>query len=189
MADSFALALDEWTAYYALMGGAAATLLGLLFVAVSFRLNIFREQAVADVRAFAGFACGAFLMGIAVPGLALAPHEHPGTLATTLSVAALAGLLGSIRIDRLWTMLNPAANPAAAARTAWQGRLYGLVMAAPYVGLAVVAALLWRAQPSALGWLAIVEGLLLALGTAAAWLLLSNAGASDQTRGEDHAPL
>jgi hypothetical protein len=41
MDNTFSQALSEWTAFYALMGGAAATLLGLLFVAVSVRLNIF----------------------------------------------------------------------------------------------------------------------------------------------------
>ena len=52
MNGAFADALDQWTTYFALMGGAAATLLGLLFVAVSLRLNIFhrREVPISEVK-------------------------------------------------------------------------------------------------------------------------------------------
>ena len=65
MDNAFSQALAEWTAFYALMGGAAATLLGLLFVAVSLRLNIFHQRQVADVRDFAAFTFGTFLVAIA----------------------------------------------------------------------------------------------------------------------------
>ena len=61
MDDAFSQALADWTAFYALMGGAAATLLGLLFVAVSVRLNIFHQREVADVRDFAAFTFGTSL--------------------------------------------------------------------------------------------------------------------------------
>ena len=77
MDDAFAQALAEWTAFYALMGGAAATLLGLLFVAVSVRLNIFHQRQVADVRDFAAFTFGTFLVAIAVAGLAHCPARTP----------------------------------------------------------------------------------------------------------------
>jgi hypothetical protein len=36
--------------------------------------------------------------------------------------------------------------------------------------------LLWRSHPAALGWLAIVEGWLLVMGTVAAWVMVSHAG-------------
>jgi hypothetical protein len=82
MDNAFSQALAEWTASYALMGGAAATLLGLLFVAVSVRLNIFHQHEVADVRDFAEFTFGTFLVAIAVAGFAIAPHAHRFSLAS-----------------------------------------------------------------------------------------------------------
>ena len=84
MDDAFSQSLADWTAFYALMGGAAATLLGLLFVALSVRLNIFHQREVADVRDFAAFTFGTFLVAIAVAGLAIAPHAHRSTLALSL---------------------------------------------------------------------------------------------------------
>jgi len=93
MDDAFSQALDDWTAFYALMGGAAATLLGLLFVAVSVRLNIFHQREVADVRDFAAFTFGTFLVAIAVAGFAIAPHAHRFTLALSLLLVSLAAFV------------------------------------------------------------------------------------------------
>ena len=49
-------------------------------------------------------------------------------------------------------------------------------MSGPYAGLIAVVALLWRSHPGALGWLAVVEGWFLVMGTVAAWVMLSHAG-------------
>ena len=178
--DIFSQALAEWTAYYALMGGAAATLLGLLFVAVSLRLNIFHQREVADVRNFAAFTFGTFLVGIAVAGLALAPHARPFTLALPLLLVGIAAFAAIFRIARLWIRLNdrgagsrPGPTPAD-----WRSWAYFLGMSGPFGGLIAVVALLWRSHPAALGVLAIVEGWLLIMGTVAAWVMLSHAGST-----------
>ena len=183
MDDTFSQALAEWTAYYALMGGAAATLLGLLFVAVSVRLTIFHQRQVADVRDFAAFTFGTFLVAIAVSGLALAPHAHPFSLALSLLLVGIAAFLAIFRIARLWMRLNAPATGSHSGPTSgeWQGRVYFLGMSAPYAGLTAVVALLWRSHPAALGWLAIVEGWLLVMGTVAAWVMLSHAGGGSAT--------
>ncbi len=175
---TFEQALGEWTAFYALMGGAAATLLGLLFVAVSVRLNIFHQRQVVDVRDFAAFTFGTFLVAIAVAGLALAPHTHRFTLALSLLLVGIAAFFAIMWIARLWIRLNAPATGPRPGYTAgeWQGWAYFFGMSGPYVGLIAVVALLWRSHPAALGWLAVVEGWLLVMGTVAAWVMLSHAG-------------
>jgi hypothetical protein len=60
-------------------------------------------------------------------------------------------------------------------------------MSGPYAGLIAVVVLLWRSHPSALGWLAVVEGWLLITGTVAAWVMLSHAGASASADTSDNA--
>jgi hypothetical protein len=180
MDDAFSQALADWTAFYALMGGAAATLLGLLFVAVSLRLNIFHQRQVADVRDFAAFTFGTFLVAIAVAGFAIAPHAHRFSLALSLLLVSIAAFLAIAWISRLWIRLNAPA-PGARPRYAlgdWRGWAYFLGMSGPYAGLIVAVVLLWRSHPAALGWLAIVEGWLLVMGTVAAWVMLSHAGAA-----------
>ena len=185
MDDAFSQALANWTAFYALMGGAAATLLGLLFVAVSVRLNIFHQREVADVRDFAAFTFGTFLVAIAVAGFAIAPHAHRFTLALSLLLVSLAAFVAITGIARLWLRLNaPAAGPRPGFTSGdWRGWAYFLGMSGPYAGLIAVVVLLWRSHPSALGWLAVVEGWLLITGTVAAWVMLSHAG-GDATSGE-----
>ncbi len=178
MDETFSQALSEWTAFYALMGGAAATLLGLLFVAVSVRLNIFHQRQVADVRDFAAFTFGTFLVAIVVAGLAIAPHAHRFTLALSLLLVGIAAFCAIAVIARLWIRLNfpaPGSRPdyASDERRGWA---YLLGMSGPYAGLIAVVALLWRSHPAALGWLAVVEGWLLVMGTVAAWVMLSHAG-------------
>ena len=182
---TFEQALAEWTAFYALMGGAAATLLGLLFVSVSLRLNIFHQRQVADVRDFAAFTFGTFLVAIAVAGLAIAPHAHRFTLALSLLLVGIAGFFAIAVIARLWIRLNVPATGArpGSAPDERRGWAYLLGMGGPYTGLLAVAALLWRSHPSALGWLAVVEGWLLVTGTVAAWVMLSHAG-GDATSGD-----
>lgn len=178
MDEAFSQSLTEWTAFFALMGGAAATLLGLLFVAVSVRLNIFHQRQVADVRDFAAFTFGTFLVAIAVAGLAIAPHARQLTLALSLLLVGVAAFVAIAWIARLWIRLNFPAAGSRSRSTAdeWRGRAYMLGMSGPYAGLIAVAALLWQSHPEALGWLAVVEGWLLVMGTVAAWVMLSHAG-------------
>ena len=178
MDDAFSQALTEWTAFYALMGGAAATLLGLLFVAVSVRLNIFHQRQVADVRDFAAFTFGTFLVAIAVAGFAIAPHAHRFSLALSLLLVSIAAFAAIAWISRLWIRLNVRAAGTRPGYTSgdWRGLAYFLLMSGPYIGLVAVVVLLWRSHPSALGWLAVVEGWLLVMGTVAAWVMLSHAG-------------
>jgi hypothetical protein len=66
--------------------------------------------------------------------------------------------------------------------------VYFLGMSGPYVGLIAVVALLWRSHPAALGWLAVVEGSLLVMGTVAAWVMLSHAGGAPASADTSDTP-
>lgn len=190
MDEAFSRALAEWTAFFTLMGGAAATLLGLLFVALSVRLNIFHQRQVADVRDFAAFTFGTFLVAIAVAGLAIAPHAHRFTLAFSLLLVGIAAFFAIAWIARLWIRLNIPATGSRPGYTPgeWRGWAYMLGMSGPYAGLIAVVVLLWRSHPGALGWLAIVEGWLLVMGTVAAWVMLSHAGGASASGDTSDAP-
>jgi tellurite resistance protein TehA-like permease len=187
MDDGFSRSLDDWTAYFALMGGAAATLLGLLFVAVSLRLNIFHQRAVADVRDFAALTMGTFLAAMAVAGAALAPHEQRTYLVLALLVIGVAGMLAMALIARVSFALSRAATGPDAPNPLgrWKVKPYALLAAGPYAAVIVAALLLWREHPYGLGWLAISEGWLLGAGTLTAWILLAHAGLEGGTPPSD----
>ena len=186
MDEAFTRALEEWSGFYTLVGGAAATLLGLLFVALSLRLNVFHDQAVADIRAFATFTFSTFLLALVLAALAVAPPEQGSALAVALGLIALTGLLLTAGVARVWLRLNHAGagrGPGPAARRQeWVP--YFLGMSTPYLGVLVAAGLVGTRHPDALGWLALSEGGLLVMGTVAAWVMLSHArtaGAGDGT--------
>ena len=173
MDAAFAADLAAWGPFWAAAAGAAATLLGLLFVAVSLRLDLFRRHEVADVRDFAAYTFGGFLAALAVAGLALAPHQRPSTLALPLLGLGLAGLAGAAWVVREWARLNPAGGGPNRRR----GWVVVAAAAAPFAGLVAVAFALPGGRGWALAGLAAAEGLLLGTATAGAWLLLTRAGA------------
>jgi hypothetical protein len=177
MDDAFTAALADWNAFFAFAGGAAATLLGLLFVALSLRLDIFRRQEVADVRDFAAFTFASFLTALVVAGLALAPHQHARSLALPLLVLGGVGVVVAIFLAREWIRLNPGSEPTHPGPNPdnWQGWIFIAMITSPAPGLALVALLLWQGHAEALFGLALVEGLLLVTATISAWIMFSRA--------------
>ncbi|MFN8590569.1 MAG: hypothetical protein U0031_03830 [Thermomicrobiales bacterium] len=168
--------LDQWTGYFTLAGGAAATLLGLLFVAVSMRLEIFRQGPGSHVRLFASFTFSQFLIAAAIAGMALSPHENPNRLATALGITAVCGVVTALN----WVRLSVAKYTADKElfHDPWRSWLTMLAAALTFAGLLVDSWLLYNRRANALSGLAILDAALLAVGTHAAWVMLSHAGQS-----------
>src|SRR5438046_4109918 len=91
MAGTFDQALSTWQGFYTYLGAVSATLLGLLFVAVSLRLNLFTQQQVRDVRDFAFLTFGTFFGLILVAALFLIPHQSRVGLGLPLMLLGLVG--------------------------------------------------------------------------------------------------
>lgn len=177
MDGAFADTLADWIPFYALAGAAAATLLGLLFVAASLRLTIFRNPDTADVSYFATFIFANMIGAMIVPGLALVPHESPGSLVVPLFVLGLIGVIMLITLLRLTYRLNPKNASPNPGITPWTlaGRALLLAMLAPVALLLISAWLIAVSHPAAFMALACTEGLLLLLPTSSAWLLVTHA--------------
>ncbi|MDQ2651951.1 MAG: hypothetical protein M3Z20_02805 [Chloroflexota bacterium] len=177
MDSAFADALADWVPFYALAGAAAATLLGLLFVAVSLRLAIFRDPETADVSYFATFIFANMLGALIVSGLALVPHESSRSLAIPLVVLGVIGLIMLATLIRLTYRLNPrnaAPNPGITPWTLSGWALLGSMLA-PVVLMLISAWLVAVGDDAAFRVLALTEGLLLILPTGSAWLLVTHA--------------
>ncbi|MCA9877930.1 MAG: hypothetical protein KC442_09110 [Thermomicrobiales bacterium] len=177
MDGPLAQALTDWIPFYALAGAAAATLLGLLFVAASLRLAIFRDPHTADVSFFASFIFATMLGAMIVAGLALVPHQHRWSLVWPLASLGAAGVVMTVVLFRLWVRLNP---PGESGRSrlnpwTWTGKVLMVTMASPAVVLLLACWLMVVGRDSALFVLAIAEGLLLILPTGCAWLLVTHA--------------
>jgi hypothetical protein len=185
MNDVLAQELTDWDGYYTVVGGMAATLIGLLFVAVSLRLDIFRTQGLADVRRFATCIFCAFLVVIVIAALALAPHPGRNSVVVILTFASLVALILIGRWGYAWIQVNlrqGTASPRKVLGTQppWQGAATLALLIAPYVGILGTVWLVATRHALALGALAVSAGALLVLGTIAAWIMVSLAGAATE---------
>jgi hypothetical protein len=163
-------ALADWSDFYVALAGASAALLGLLFVALSLRLNLFSRPEVADVRAFAVLTFGHFLVLVIIALLGLAPSTSARGLG--LSLGAL-GLLGAGWLGYLaWLSYR---LRAASEHVEWWRWAFFATILATYSGLVAVGAALLGGHLGALDWLLAVVIALLVLGAVGAWVLLSHA--------------
>jgi len=95
MGPSLAELLHEWHDFYVLVGTASATLVGLMFVAVSIGTAIFNEDRSAGVTAFITPTVMHFAAVLFACLLATMPTHTWGTLGGLLGAGALAGSISS----------------------------------------------------------------------------------------------
>ena len=178
METAFQAELDQWGAYFGFVGTGAVTLLGLLFIAVSLRLNIFRDQNVADVRDFTRLTLFSFLAPMAITGLAVMPHEQPLMLALPLLLVSVVGVVASIILVREWVALNRGQDSSARGVQPGEARgwIYVGLVGLEYLALSVVAVLFLTGSGAGFVTLAGVQGWMVLNGTVNAWVVLTNAG-------------
>jgi hypothetical protein len=171
--ESIEQALAGWQSFYAYLGVVAATLLGLLFVSISLRLNIFRQQEIRDVRDFAFLTFGSFFCLILVSGLFLIPHQTRVGLGLPLAILGLLGSAGAAYIALESHLLNTGAH----ALSWWSWAAWAPVEFT-YLGLLTIGLMFLEGRTDVFGWLVLVDAGLLTVATASAWVLLSHAGSS-----------
>lgn len=140
-------ALKEWRDFYLLVGTAGATLLALLFVAVSLGTGYLTEERQAGTRTFMSPVVIHFTSVFFLSAIAMAPAHNATFFATLIGVTALVGATIStiITVRVLRTDMT----------NYWQDYCaYGLLPLLGYVALLAAAALICRAQEIGLDVLA-----------------------------------
>jgi hypothetical protein len=168
--QSFADAIAQWSDFHTFLGSAAFTLLGLLFVALSLRLNIFHRRELADVRDFALLTFANFFVVMLIALLFLIPAQQRAGVAVPLGVMGALGLFGIVLLLREARRVNQGPYALTWWRLAWFG-----CAALPYGALIVIAAALLNDETRTLYLLAAVEVSLIAISTFNTWALLSRA--------------
>src|SRR5262245_40514031 len=102
MNSSLAELVDDWHDFDPLIGTAAATLVGLMFVAASIGASVFTEKSRAAMQAFISPTVVHFTTVLVIAVLAVVPTHEWVTLAGLL---ALVGLAGAIYSAKLWIQL------------------------------------------------------------------------------------
>lgn len=151
MDRSFADALHGWQNFYFMIGGAAAALVGVLFVAVSLGAHLVSAETATEISTFVTPILFSFLSVLGIACLMLVPTEAPAFIAAGLLAVGAVGLGRVVQVLRgmlrlttrqvihrshwLWHVSLPGLSYALLAGTA-----AGLLADEPALGLPGVAA-------------------------------------------------
>jgi hypothetical protein len=82
--DAFAQAIEGWHDFYMMVGTAAATLIGLLFVSLSLNVDVITHEPNADLRVLAAQTFTSFICVLIFAVLFLIPRQGPQGLGLPL---------------------------------------------------------------------------------------------------------
>lgn len=94
--DDFSQFVSSWETYYLLSGTAAATLIGLLFVAISVGQESFRARASTHLQLFGGLTFNSFFYVLLISILFLIPGMNEWGLGLPLLFLGLSALIGAV---------------------------------------------------------------------------------------------
>lgn len=163
--DPFAETVTGWHDFYIMVGTAAATLVGLLFVGLSLNIEMFRREETRDLRTLAALTFNSFIYVLAFAILFLIPRQVPLGLGLPLFFLGAAGLANTILqyqhtrdSDRVWGR----------SRLPWRFALPVLSL----TGVVVIAVTVLLGYTDGLYWLVPVMIIMLANASRNAWDLL-----------------
>ncbi len=174
--QDFAQLIEGWRIFYATLAAACATLVGLLFIALTFNPSVSRAGKDSWELRIARKTFGDFLLVLMTSLMFLVPGLPPVGLAAALVAIGVSWTLGVLVRMNVSAIRNGRLNVPLGKRI----RVFGLSFVGG-AGLVAVGIALWLGYTDVLYWL--VGGLasLLASASATAWTLLVGAG-SDGTR-------
>jgi len=168
MAQSFHGVATTWQNFYLLVGTAAATLAGLMFVAVTFGSELVTPRSGASVRSFLDPTFNHFVHVLFTAGLMVIPTMPPTLLGSALLLVAILRASALVRVFRHMREAHRLYQDMELSD--W---LNGIVLPLVcYVLLAASAVLFIGAHSAAFGVLAAVTLGLLLIGIFSAWELV-----------------
>jgi hypothetical protein len=154
-------ALKEWSDFYVLVGTAGATLLALLFVAVSLGAGFLSEAQKAATRTFMSPVVIHFTSAFFVSAISLAPLDPALFAALLVATAVIGGMVSIITTVQVWrTNLT----------SYWEDYCaYGLLPLLGYLVLLATAATIYLKMPVSLDLLAAAPLLLIIVNIRNVW--------------------
>ncbi|HEY1586525.1 MAG TPA: hypothetical protein VGH63_12610 [Polyangia bacterium] len=165
---AFAAVATTWQNFYLLVGTAAATLIGLMFVAVTFGAGLMRTESAVSARAFIDPPFTHFVTVLLIACLTLVPTMSPILLGTALLVATTLRTVALVRVHRRMREAHQRYNDIELSD--W---MLGVVLpAACYAGLLATGIAFVAERAAAFSGLAVVIVTILLLGVFGAWELV-----------------
>jgi hypothetical protein len=164
--DAFAQAVEGWHDFYLMIGTAAATLMGLLFVSLSLNADVVIHKSNADLRVLAAQTFSSFIGVLMFAVLFLIPRQGPTGLG--LPLLGIDAAMLYVTTGRFLGMRRYRSRR-------WGRRLLVLRFAIPmlcFVALMIIAVSVLLGRTSGLYWLVPVMILLIFEASLNAWDLL-----------------
>lgn len=105
MTDVFNEALHSWQNFYFMIGGVAATLIGLMFVTLSLGMHLISKDTKAEMQVFVTPSIVYFVSALLIASVILVPILTPPMLALTLFVGGVVGLGRTAQYARKLTQI------------------------------------------------------------------------------------
>ena len=156
---------EGWSDFFLMAGGAAAVLIGLIFVVISLMSDRPRDSVLAGSRLYMGPIVLGVSFVLALSAAALTPGITPRAFAAITAAVALWGLVRGV---------TSAAGIGALKEVHWTDVwFYGVYPCAIYLALGIVAAAFWMGWWWAANGLAVVITLSLLLAIRNEWDLIT----------------
>jgi hypothetical protein len=152
--NAFIESIDSWRDFYMLTGSASATLVGLIFVAVTLHIDAIAEaKKSSDIRMLAEEIFINFLMILSFAFIFVVPSDSPSGLGYPLLIL---GILQLGHTSVLWLkFLRSRGEPRSiASRTLLRGLLIPNTVC--YLALVVISVDILHAETRLLGWMVMV---------------------------------
>jgi hypothetical protein len=169
MDATFSQIIEGWHDFYITTATAAATLVGLLFVAVSLHIDVLSESTMSSAQVVAREAFIHFIFVIAIALVFLVPDQSPAGLGIPLLILGVIQMALNIRVGWL-TRHKPELRFETANRTFVMGSI--VLPQLGYVVMIVIALTVLAGRTEGLSWLFPVILLLMSGAAASAWNLL-----------------
>jgi hypothetical protein len=165
---AFATVAATWQNFYLLVGTAAATLIGLMFVAVTFGAGLMRAETALSARAFIDPPFTHFVTVLLIACLMLVPTMSPILLGAALLVVTTVRTVALIGVHRRMREAHQRYNDLELSD--W---MLGVVLpAACYAALAATGVGFVAERAAAFSGLAVVVVTILLVGVLGAWELV-----------------
>lgn len=165
--DEFAQRVQEWQLFYATIAGSSATLVGLLFVALSVNPEAASRAKDQDLRTLARQTFTTFLYIIGIALTFLVPRQVPLGVGLPLAFISIVGLRYTLA-----DVLAARRNVSLAAQRGHPSRRGLLRIAALLMLIAIAAAVLAWSDAAILGWMVAPMLILLISASLNTWDLL-----------------
>ncbi len=172
MMNDFSEAIAQWQTFYLMVGTASATLIGLLFVAVSIHIDDFHRKSSADLHSFAALTFNCFFYVLLISILFLVPKLSSWGLGIPLLLLSGLGLANmAVQQHRIQTSRLKHSDQSMAAK-------FNVPILSLSALLVIAIGILLQAAYSLYGLIVAIISLLIA-ASQNAWSLLVQSGDYD----------